>query len=183
MLFRLPTLLALSPSPRAPFPVCVSRGDVVEIIKDVSVKGEPAKGMVGEVIEDLEENDAEEWGACCEVAWGEPTLRVELRPTVTGYFAENEVKRISAAKTMDLVEGDRIIVTEDVQVRGRNSNGWEGTVTDVWTGCETDPPCCCNELATEPLTVRLEPPPAEGDALVGLFSTEEVRVLSASRVL
>ena len=38
-------------------------------------------------------------------------------------------------------------------------------------------------FATEPLTVRLEPPPAEGDALVGLFSTEEVRVLSASRVL
>ena len=108
----LPTLLALSPSPRAPFPVCVSRGDVVEIIKDVSVKGEPAKGMVGEVIEDLEENDAEESFGCCEVAWGEPTLRVELRPTVTGYFAENEVKRISAAKTMDLVEGSVSSFTE-----------------------------------------------------------------------
>ena len=32
-----------------------------------------------------------------------------------------------------------------------------GTVSDVWSSCETDPACCCNELTTAPLTVALQP--------------------------
>ena len=32
-----------------------------------------------------------------------------------------------------------------------------GVVSDVWTGCATDPACCCNELTTAPLTVTLQP--------------------------
>lgn len=32
-----------------------------------------------------------------------------------------------------------------------------GVVSDVWSGCKTDPACCCNELTTAPLTVTLQP--------------------------
>ena len=160
---------------------CVCRGDVVQVISDVLVKGKNVNGFVGDVVEDLEEQDAEEWGACCELAFGQESLTVHLRPTVKGYFDYGEVTKLAGAKGYDIVEGDRVRVTSDVVVRGRSALGWEGTVSDVWEICETDPACCCAELAgAEPLTVRLEAPPAEGDGtqpLVGYFSPEEVQVL------
>ena len=80
-------------------------------------------------------------------------------PPCDGYFELEEVSKLSGSDGIDLVEGDRIRVTSDVDVKGkRNANGWEGVVSDVWTGCETDAPCCCNELATAPITVNLELP-------------------------
>ena len=166
---------------------CVCRGDVVQIIDDVMVKGKNTNGMVGDVFEDLAENDAEEWGACCELAYGQASLRVRLRPTLNGYFEPEELSKLHGSSGIEIVEGDRVQVVQDVQVRGgRNSKGWEGTVTDVWTDCETDPCCCCNELATAPITVRLEMVVDDDDAvdadtqpqpLVGLFDPEEVRVM------
>jgi len=96
--------------------VCVARGDVVQVVTDVIVKGENCKGMVGEVVEDLSEEDPEEWGACCDLAWGQPPLKVQLRATVKGYFAEGELTRLSGSRGWDLVEGDRVRVTADVQV-------------------------------------------------------------------
>ena len=36
--------------------LCVDRGDIVKIIKDVVVQGVQARGMIGEVVEDLAEN-------------------------------------------------------------------------------------------------------------------------------
>ena len=61
-----PALLSL-PDGRHARPACVCRGDVVQIVADVKVKGVNTRGMVGEIEEDLDEVDAEEWGACCEV--------------------------------------------------------------------------------------------------------------------
>ena len=48
-------------------------------------------------------------------------------------------------------------VVADVAVKGASALGLEGTVTDVWAICETDPACCCAELATDAtVTVRLD---------------------------
>ena len=104
---------------------------------------------------------------------------MRLRPTLNGYFAYDEVQKLSGSTGFDLEEGDRVRVVADVQVKGgRNARGWEGTVSDVWEICETDPACCCAELATDaPLTVRLEAPAAKDDRLVGYYSPEEVKVL------
>ena len=181
--------LLLAPDGRHARPVCVCRGDVVQVIANVTVKGVQTSGMVGEVVEDLEEQDAEEWGACCELAFGQESLTVRLRETLNGYFAYDEVEKLAGSKGFDLAEGDRVRVTADVQVKGgRNANGWEGTVSDVWEICETDPACCCAELATDaPLTVRLEAPtsseaPAANDkGLVGYYSPEEVKVLRGAK--
>lgn len=187
-----PALLA---TPRAPLVTCICSGDVVQITADVMVKGINANGMVGDIVQDLSVEDEEEWGACCELAFGQAPLEVRLRATVKGYFDNGEFEKLSGSKGSEVQEGDRILVTSDVQVRGgRNANGWEGTVIDVWTGCETDAPCCCNELATVPYTVRLEPP-VDSDAsessdppaqlvgshftmpIVGYFEPDELKVL------
>jgi len=166
---------------------CVCKGDVVQIVSDVMVKGTNTKGMVGDVLEDLDENDAEEWGACCELAFGQASLNVRLRPTVMGYFEPGELQKLSGSKGCDIDEGDRVRVTDDVQVKGgRNSNGWEGMVYEVWSDCETDPCCVCNELSTVPIKVMLELP-TDADAaadqpppLEGLYDPDEVKVLRAS---
>ena len=90
---------------------CVCKGDVVQIVSDVMVKGTNTKGMVGDVLEDLDENDAEEWGACCELAFGQASLNVRLRPTVMGYFEPGELQKLSGSKGCDIDEGDRVRVT------------------------------------------------------------------------
>ena len=45
-----------------------------------------------------------------------------------------------------------------------------GVVSDVWSGCKTDPACCCNELTTAPLTVTLQPNGvADADEWLGML--------------
>ena len=52
--------------------------------------------MTGTVLRVWGEGDDasdDEWGACCELAWDEPTLTVRMHPVgPVGYFAENEVE-------------------------------------------------------------------------------------------
>ena len=65
-------------------------------------------------------------------------------------------------------------VSRDVGVRGiDNARGMRGTVTDGRSECETDAACCCNELATAAVTVRLE----DAASLVGYFCEEEVELV------
>ena len=94
----------------------------------------------------------------------------------------------------------QIEVIDDVSAKGiPNARGMRGVVTDVVVLCETDPACCCAELATDaPVTVRLERAPttastsstssesvdggatksaesgADQSSLVGYFCEEEV---------
>jgi uncharacterized Zn ribbon protein len=168
-------------------PRIVSLGDPVRVISDVMVKGVNCNGLVGDVVEDLAEPDAEEWGACCEPAWGTPTLTVHLRRTVRGFFDFGELMKLSGSKGTEIVEGDRVCVDADVTVKGTNTRGWEGTVVEVWTGCEVDPACCCNELATDAaIWVQLEAPPAAADnedptpLTVGMFDPDELQVVKSS---
>lgn len=174
--------------PRASSPLLVERGDTVLILADVNATGGvPAKGMVGEVIDNLEESDAENWGACCEPGWGEPTLKVLLRKPIRGYFEHSELKRLTKRKSQDLLEGDRVAIVDSVIVKGMDALGKEGTVVDVWTGCEVDPACCCNELATAAVQVDLDPPPISDVATssaspaveqwTGMFHKDEVMVV------
>jgi hypothetical protein len=102
--------------------------------------------------------------------------------TVTGYFEFGELKLLHRdpealaefeekermrwlavydeewpATQQELYEGDLVEVVRDVSVRGiANARGMQGIVTNVWMECETDAACCCNELATAPITVKLE---------------------------
>ena len=74
-----------------------------------------------------------------------------------------------------IAEGDKVVVEDDVVVKGCNSRGWEGTVIDVWTGCDIDPPCCCNELATDgAITVTFE------REVIGYFEDCEVKLVKAT---
>lgn len=180
------------PSPR----LAAECGDLITVTREVNATGGvPAKGLVGLVSEDLAEPDAEQWGACCEPAWGEPTLVVRLQKPVRGYFEHSELRRLTERKSSELLEGDRVKVVESVTVKGMEACGMEGTVVDVWTGCETDPACCCNELATAAVQVDLDPPALvaagagagtqaeatevaeEAEAWTGFFHQEEVAVL------
>lgn len=177
-------LLLGASSPRALPPAALAQGDVVKIIKDVSIAGgRNAKGMLGEVLEDRSVPDAEEWGACCDPAWGEPNLTVQLiEPGPLGYYEYGELEPL-VKRGIDLAEGDRVRVIADVRVKGfASSLGMTGTVVEVWEQCETDPACCCNELATAPIQVRLDAPaPPVGEeqkSLIGYFADEEVQVLT-----
>ena len=186
---------------RAPQPrLAAESGDLITVTAEVNATGGvPAKGLVGLVSEDLAEPDAERWGACCEPAWGEPTLVVRLQKPVRGYFEHSELRRLTVRKSSDLLEGDRVEIVEQVTVKGFEARGMEGTVVDVWTGCDTDPACCCNELATAAVQVDLDPPAlvaaaaggeAEGvegakpaEAWTGLFHQDEVAVLRRAKSL
>ena len=117
----------------------------------------------------------------------EPTLTVKLQPPPAppgpiAYCAYNEVEmvekrgmRSGVTAYEQFVEGDRVRVTADVLVRGEVAQGKLGTVVNAWSQCETDPACCCNELATDaPLEVQLDGACAE---LVGYFCEDEVEVV------
>ena len=94
-----------------------------------------------------------------------PLVCVEPTPGLTGYFAENEVKRLTVDPSRfshEFIEGDRVEVVKEVLVKGGSTLGMCGTVTNVWVICETDPACCCAELAFDaPLTVQLDAPGGE----------------------
>jgi hypothetical protein len=187
----LPLLLIASVQRHSPV-YCIAVGDRVRVVSDVQVKGVNAKGLCGEVVTAHEES-AEEWGACCELAWGQAPLAVRLaresrQPVV--YCAYNEValeekrgERDAVSFQDPFVEGDRVRITDaDVLVRGQSAKGRVGTVIYAWSQCETDPACCCNELATDaPLRVRLdldEPEdPNDWREAVGYFHPNEVVVL------
>ena len=62
---------------RAHAPLCATRGDRVWVIRDVLLKGKlNSRGFIGRVVDNAAEQDEEDWGACCELAWGQPPLRV-----------------------------------------------------------------------------------------------------------
>jgi hypothetical protein len=199
--------LALHVSPRAPSlhrcspPTCVAKGDMVRIVADVMLRKGTlnANGLVGEVIDVAGEPDAEEWGACCELAWGQPTLTVQLRQEgPLAYYARDELRKIHAGNGhMNMItEGDRVEVTSDVHIKGGvNSIGMQGTVIDTWEICETDPACCCAELTDTgyEVTVKLDhstsPTAPSGEQrqplqrLVGYFNEDEVSVVKEEQVV
>ncbi|KAL1514497.1 hypothetical protein AB1Y20_003596 [Prymnesium parvum] len=178
----------------------ITRGDEVRVIADVQLAGgRAAKGLYGRVVEDLREDDGESWGACCELAWGQPPLTVHLRGEgPLGYFELDELTLVHrdlraleafeeserrrwrqvygeewVARRQELLEGDRVEVTRDVRVKGvESARGMRGTVVDVWSDCETDAACCCNELTTAPVTVQLEA--NDETPLVGYFHEDEL---------
>ena len=102
-----------------------------------------------------------------------------------GYFEPNELERLDRSRKGDLVEGEEVRICRDVSAKGiPNALGMTGTVTDVWTGCEVDPACCCNELATAPITVSLRPEGAAADAeWLAYFAEEELEVIRAPAVV
>lgn len=90
-------------------------------------------------------------------------------PSVLGYFAEEELRRIERpvppvrdedGPTERFLEGDRVVVTEHIVVKGADAFGREGTIVDVWTAAgneEGELGPCCSELATDAsITVRLD---------------------------
>ena len=187
--------------------VSPTQGDTIRVTADVAVKGRSAKGLTGTVLKVFGEGDdaTDDWGACCELAWGEPTITARLQRKVTGYFDFRELTllhrdqaRVAAFEARErerwravydedwtppahreLVEGDRVQVVADVAVKGyASARGMQGVVANVWAECETDAACCCNELATAPVTVELEP--EEEGELIGYFCSEEVEVLDGA---
>lgn len=186
------TMLAL-PQRHCWSAIMLAPGDLVKVVADdFAVKSFDAKGWVGKVTEVRGEPDAEEWGACCELAWEEPELVVAFSGLpVTGYFEESEVRRLDArGGSAPITEGDRVKIIRDVTIKGGvNANGRMGTVTDAWVICETDPACCCAELTTAPLTVLLDPSiPTTGDvdddaadaAVLAYLRNDEVEAVSLS---
>lgn len=207
----------LSPAParsRSPPVVCLTVGDIVRVVADVNVKGgRNANGMTGKIVKVFGEGDdaSDDWGACCELAWGEPTLTVHMHDdddakaaTVDGYFDFNELKLVHRDANalaafeeserqrwrdvydeewvqthQELIEGDLVEVVRDVGAKGiANALGMQGVVTDVRTECETDAACCCNELATASVTVRLAAAaPSRREPVVGYFCEDEVELV------
>ena len=148
-------------------------GDRVKVTGDVTVRGANARGWVG-VVTGLVERDETEWGVCCQVET-DATITVDLTaPGPTGYFAESELKLLGERRC-SIQEGDRVEVTTDVQVKGQSALGRTGNVTNVWEICETDPACCCAELATDHThTVQLD---STGDSITYYFTEEELELL------
>ena len=162
-------LLRRSPPPVGSLCSFRSGDQIVVTDPDVTVTRTRAFGMTGTVLRVWGEGDDasdDEWGACCELAWDEPTLTVRMHPVgPVGYFAENEVELLERPRPADapvgqvakIAEGDRVRVTAEMSVKGESALGRLGTCIAVWEQCETDPACCCNELAFDaPLTVRLD---------------------------
>ena len=170
-----------------PHVVCLAQGDVIRVVADVEVKGElNTNGMTGEIVKVGGESD----DGSVTVA-----LRQPSQPGPTGYFDFRELRlihrdleKLAAFEAserarwlavhdeewipthQELVEGDRVEVVGNVAVKGKDARGMQGTVTDVWNECETDAACCCNELATSPVTVQLD----EAPPLIGYFCEDEV---------
>ena len=79
-----------------------------------------AKNWRGVVLENLDAVDEENWGACCELAWDQPNLKVSLSPP-HGYLAQTAVLQVHQLRREgeenrrgkeELVEGERVIVIE-----------------------------------------------------------------------
>lgn len=156
-------------------PRCLAPGDRVKVIEAVRARGVASTlGFKGTVV-DVAEEDAENWGVCCQVD-AESAVKVRLdRPT--GYYEHSEVERLDRSRTGDVEEGEEVRVCKEVGAKGMpDTCGLTGTVVDVWTGCETDPACCCNELATAPITVRLHPE-GTADEWWGYYAKAELVVL------
>jgi len=166
--------LSAAAPPRSRRPRCsLALGDTVRVVADVKVEGGlNANGLLGEVVSKHDEES-------------EATLSVCLRrKPVTAYLAYDEVAMVEKCgpRTDEnayerFVEGDRVrVVTDDVLVRGESVEGRLGVVSSAWSQCETDPACCCNELATDaPLQVQLDEPEA---TLIGYFNDEEVELIA-----
>ena len=160
----------------------LSRGDEVLITSPVLVKGKSARGRRGRVADLLGERDADEWG-CCQTLDVDASIVVELEPIgPLGYYAANELEAETGSNRLEHTEGDRVRVCKDVVVKGESSLGRTGCVVDVWTGCEVDPACCCNENASDhSITVRLDA--AEGSPWeTGYFSEGELELLPRREV-
>ena len=171
---------------------CLAEGDHVLVVRDVRVKGHrTALGMTGCVL-DTCEREADEWGCCMQVETDAP-IAVQLEPSIEGYFQESELELLEgqrdvASSPRELREGCRVRVKEEVIVRGHSSKGAVGYIVDAWEICETDPACCCAELAAEAtITVRLPLWQREGRAqggvgrggttkppLIGYFAPDEL---------
>ena len=114
---------------RAPAPSCLATGDRVKVISDVASKGVATLGMRGIVL-DMWEQDAENWGSCCEL---DPacaaSVTVRLDPPL-GYYEVSEVQRLDGSRTGDLVEGEEVRVCRDVGAKGiPNTNGMTGAAS------------------------------------------------------
>ena len=148
----------------------------MRVTQDVAAKGVATRGMRGTVL-DMWEQDKENWGSCCELdkdAAASVTVRLDLP---LGYFELNELERLDRSRKGDLAEGEVVQVCRNVSAKGiPNAQGMIGTVTDVWTGCEVDPACCCNELTTAPITVSLQPNGVATDEWVAYYAEEELEL-------
>ena len=101
----------------------------MKVISDVASKGVATLGMRGTVL-DMWEQDAENWGSCCEL---DPacaaSVTVRLDPPL-GYYEVSEVQRIDGSRTGDLVEGEEVRVCSDVGAKGiPNTNGMTGAAS------------------------------------------------------
>ena len=136
------TMLAL-PQRHCWSAIMLAPGDLVKVVADdFAVKSFDAKGWVGKVTEVRGEPDAEEWGACCELAWDEPELVVAFSGLpVTGYFEESEVRRLDArGGSAPITEGDRVEIIRDVTIKGRECK-WTHGHRDGCVGHMRDGPC------------------------------------------
>ena len=114
---------------RAPTPHCLATGDRVRVVSEVVSKGVATLGMRGTVL-DMWEQDAENWGSCCELdAACAASVTVRLDPPL-GYYEISEVQRLDRSHTGDLVEGEEVRVCSDVGAKGiPNTNGMTGAAS------------------------------------------------------
>ena len=149
-----------------------ARGDRVRVVKDVVAKSINVNGWTG-VITDTVERDETEWGVCCTVDT-DATLTIQLTaPGPTGSFMENELVLLGDERRCTIIEGDRVEVKADIQVKGGSALGLTGVVTNVREICEADPACAA--LATDAThTVQLD---SGGDPITYYFTPEEIEVL------
>jgi len=169
----------------------VAKGDFVQVVKSVQVKGRDVRGQRGVVVEAWEPSPTE-WGCCMELAT-DATVQVEMtHAPVEGYFTEEELKLLRFANDerraveRPLVEGDCVQVVRDVVVKGASALHARGVVTSVWVICETDPACCCAELATDAtVTVALDQRWAtlpEPRRQIGYFAEDEIEIVRSSEI-
>lgn len=54
-----------------------------------------------------------------------------------------------SSQVTDFEVNDVVKVKSGIVLDGRDWSGMVGKVVSTWTKCETDPACCCAELATD----------------------------------
>lgn len=163
-------------------------GDKVCVVQQVKVKGSSTLGWTGVVVNDAADTDADEWG-CCQQVETDARYTVQLFKPVLGYFAEDELELVTRSPSqrsdtgVRFFEGDLVRVVDDVVVKDSNSKSEIGIVYNIWEICETDPACCCAELATDASIqvnmIERHPYDIEtqcngSESLTGYFTEEEI---------